>query len=377
MPTLLLTLLSLPLIAQDLPAFRQAASEAQPGDQILLAPGTYRGSLHLSGLRGTQEAPIVLGGGDPADLPVILGSIQISGASHLEVRDLVIDGAAHNGLNIDDAGDYQTPSRSILIRNVEVRNLPAGNHDGIKLSGLASFRVEGCRLAKWGGSGIDMVGCHDGVVSRCTFEHGGDSAVQAKGGSSQIQIVDCTFNDFGQRGVNIGGSTGREFFRPPLASIPAGKRFEAQAITVSRCTFQGGGAPVAFVGVDGAEVSFNTIYHPERWAARILQETRTPDFVPSRHGRFRRNIVVYRSDQWGSGGVNVGDGTEPESFDFSENFWHCSDQPEHRDVLLPGRAERNVYGEDPLLKDPEHGDLQPAANSPATKFGAHAPEEPQ
>jgi hypothetical protein len=375
MATFLLALLSLNLVAHDLESFRRAASEAKPGDQILLAPGTYRGTLHVSDLHGTEEEPIVLGASDPTDPPVIAGNVQISGASHLEIRDLVIDGAEHNGLNIDDAGDYQTPSRSITIRNVEVRNLPAGNHDGIKLSGIDSFRVEECRLSKWGGSGIDMVGCHDGVVSRCTFENGGDNAVQAKGGSTRIRIVDCTFKDFGQRGVNIGGSTGREFFRPPLAGVPEGERFEARAISVSRCTFLGGGAPVAFVGADGAEVSFNTIYHPERWVARILQETRTPDFIPSRNGAFRRNIIVYRSDRWAGGGVNVGDGTQPETFEFSENFWYCSDQPEHRDVKLPGRASGNVFGEDPLLKNPSKGDLTLSAGSPAARFGAHAAEE--
>ena len=324
--------------------------------------------LHLSDLHGTEEQPILLGASDPTDPPVIEGNIQISGASHLEIRDLVIDGAEHNGLNIDDAGDYKTPSRSITIRNVEVRNLPAGNHDGIKLSGIESFRVEECRLSKWGGSGIDMVGCHDGVVSRCTFENGGDNAVQAKGGSTRIRIVDCTFKDFGQRGVNIGGSTGREFFRPPLASVPEGERFEAQAISVSRCTFLGGGAPVAFVGVDGAEVSFNTIYHPERWVARILQETRTPDFIASRqrrlspqHHRLSLRSLGRRRRERGR--------------------WDAArDVRVQRELLVllrptgasrresAGRASGNVFGDDPLMKNPEQGDLTPCAGSPASRF---------
>lgn len=369
-------LLALAVEAHDLAVFRDAASAARPGEQVLLAPGTYRGTLHLSNLQGTEAEPIVLGGSDPANPPVIEGSLQISGASHLEVRDLIIEGPEHNGLNVDDGGDYEQPSRSIVIRNVEVRNLPAGNHDGIKLSGIDSFLVEGCRLSKWGGSGVDMVGCHDGVIASCTFENGGDSAVQAKGGTARITIVDCAFADFGQRGVNIGGSTDREFFRPPLESVPAGERFEAQEIEVNHCTFVGDGAPFAFVGVDGAEVSYNTIYHTGRWVARILQETEAPDFVAARNGVFRRNLVVYHSDQWSEGGVNIGEATLPETFQFNENFWYCADQPEHREVQLPGRASGNVFGADPLLEDPAGGDLTPASGSPAEGvYGAHAAVE--
>jgi hypothetical protein len=85
MATFLLALLSLNLVAHDLESFRRAASEAKPGDQILLAPGTYRGTLHLSDLRGTEEQPILLGASDPTDSPVIDGNVQISGASILKL----------------------------------------------------------------------------------------------------------------------------------------------------------------------------------------------------------------------------------------------------------------------------------------------------
>jgi hypothetical protein len=79
MATFLLALLSLNLVAHDLESFRRAASEAKPGDQILLAPGTYRSMLHFSNLHGTEEEPIVLGVSDPANPPVIAGNVQISG----------------------------------------------------------------------------------------------------------------------------------------------------------------------------------------------------------------------------------------------------------------------------------------------------------
>ena len=75
-------------------------------------------------------------------------------------------------------------------------------------------------------------------------------------------------------------------------------------------TFVGSEAPIAFVGVDGANVRWNTFYRPRKWVARILQETREPGFVPSRRGVFADNLVAYRSDEVTTA-VNVGPETEP------------------------------------------------------------------
>ena len=46
---------------------------------------------------------------------------------------------------------------------------PKGNHDALKMSGVDHFTVRKCHFEAWGGSGIDMVGCHHGVVEDCTF----------------------------------------------------------------------------------------------------------------------------------------------------------------------------------------------------------------
>lgn len=353
--------------------FRQASTDAKPGTTILLEPGNYPGGIALSNLHGTAKAPIVIGAAEPAHPPVFNGggsALQISKVSYLTVRDLTVSGANDNGINVDDGGTYTVPSHHITLRNLRIANLPKGNHDGLKLSGLDDFRVEGCRIEKWGGSAIDMVGCHRGTITGCDFRDGGDSGVQCKGGSAEIRILRCRFTDFGERAVNAGGSTGLPFFRPPIASVPEGKRYEGHAITVSGCTFSGGVTPVAFVGVDGALFSYNTIVNPGRWAFRILQETSTPDFIPSRNGRFERNLVVFRSDQWSAGGVNVGGGTDAPSFRFRENFWLCSDRPQDSKPRLPAPEVGGVYGTDPGLK----ADLSVDVRSPARLFGAHAYE---
>ena len=265
--------------------------------------------------------------------------MQLAEASHVELHDLKFTGASGNGISIDDGGTFETPAHHIVLRNLQISDIgPNGNHDGIKLSGVDDFRIEGCRIERWGigsGSGIDMVGCHRGVIENNTFLHEKDakltgaSGVQAKGGSRDIAIRRNRFENAGQRAINIGGSTGLQFFRPPLNQWPQGEeKYEAKDIRVEGNTFIGGLTPFAFVGVDGAVVRFNTIYRPQRWAMRILQETTEPGFAPSRNGLFFDNIVVFRSEQWIEGGVNIGSKTQPQSFQFARNFWFCEDAPQ-------------------------------------------------
>jgi hypothetical protein len=359
--------------------FRHAISRAEPGTRILLSPGTYGGGFHFSNLHGTSGKPIVIAAADPSNPPVLTGDtgLQLSDPAYVELHDLVISRCSLNGLNIDDGGTYETPARHIVIRGLKVTDIgPTGNRDGIKLSGVVDFRIENCRLERWGigsGSGIDMVGCHRGNITGNTLLHVDTTTatgIQCKGGTSGITIRGNRFEHAGGRAINIGGSTGLEFFRPPLK--PGESHAEAKDITIEGNTFVGGGTPVAFVGVDGAVVRFNTIYHPERWAMRILQETRQPGFVPSRNGVFSHNIVAFRSDRWVEGGVNIGPGTAPESFRFERNWWYCTDQPLHSRPRLPGTEIEGVYGQSPRFKNASAGDFSLEPDSPARDVGAGA-----
>ena len=79
---------------------------------------------------------------------------------------------------------------------------------------------------------------------------------------------------------------------------------------------------------------------------RILQETTEPDFVPSRNGRFERNLIVYQRARVQSV-VNVGGKTEPESFRFRENFWFCEDDPARSKPNLPSAETDGTYGVPP------------------------------
>ena len=115
---------------------------------------------------------------------------------------------------------------------------------------------------------------------------------------------------------------------------------------------------------------FNTIYDPQRWALRILQETQAPEFVPSRRGWFSDNLVAFRSSHWAEGGVNVGPGTAPQTFRFARNWWYCLDEPARSRPRLPVEETGGVYGRAPLFRDAPAGDLRLEPGSPARIAGA-------
>lgn len=349
-----------------------AVSNARAGTKIQIAPGEYRGALTFSNLRGTKAQPVVLEARDANRPPVIAGGrsgIHLRGPAHVELRHLVVQDATGNGLNIDDGGDPENPAHNIVLHQIQVRDIgPKGNRDGIKLSGVGDFLVDNCMVERWGesGSAIDMVGCHNGEIKNCKFKYRGDifgNGVQTKGGSANITIHHCRFENAGGRAVNIGGSTGRDYFRPRDAN------YEARNITVEDCTFIGSMSPIAFVGVDGATVRHNTIYRPTRWMIRILQESQGPEFLPCRNGVFANNIIAFRSDEVRSM-VNVGGGTTPETFQFAANHWYCIDNPQRSNRLgLPTAETNGSYGLNPMFRDPENGDLTLKGQSPVRDAG--------
>ena len=338
----------------------RALAAAKPGTTILIGPGKYRGGLSAGKLAGTKEAPIFVAGADPKDPPVIEGGgsgLHLSSPAHLELRDIVFEKATGNGINFDDGGSSETPAHDIVLKNLMIRDVgPSGNRDGLKLSGVNDFRVEGCRIERWGsgGSAIDMVGCQRGTIHGCTFKEGADQAngVQAKGGSNQIVVERCRFEKAGGRAINIGGSTGLDYFRPKVGD------FEAKEITVQDCEIIGGMSAVAFVGCDGSLVQHNTIYCPTRWALRILQENTDPRFVPSRKGVFRNNLVVFKAAEVRQI-VNSGPGTAPETFEFAGNQWHAFDikADAQRLLRLPAKETGGMYDRAPRFKDAEAGDF--------------------
>jgi len=322
---------------------KEALRAPVAGTTIRIGPGEYSGGWSVSGVAGlTVEAlddkarPVFRGG---------RGGWHFSRCEGLTVRGLVIVGQTINGLNIDDGGERERPVRGVNIENVEVREIgPRGNFDAIKLSGLDEFTVRDGRIEGWAGQGIDMVGCHRGLVTGCEFRgkegFSASAGIQMKGGTSEIVVEKSRFVRAGERPVNMGGSTGMDYFRPP------GARYEARALTVRDCVFEGSLCAAAFVGLDGGEFSGNTILYPEKWVFRILQETKAEGFAPCRNVAVRGNRIVFRRAQVAVE-VNIGAGAAPETFTFAGNTWFAEDRPAASKPKLPVAETDGKYGVDP------------------------------
>jgi hypothetical protein len=238
------------------------------------------------------------------------------------------------------------------------------NNDQLKMSGVDDFEVRNCTFTNGaeGGSGIDMVGCHHGVFTGNTFESQGSNSIQAKGGTQHILIERNLFRDGGQRSVNLGGSTGLEYFRPIDAT------FEAADLQVYSNVFIRSYAPIAYVGCTRVEVVNNTIYDAENWVVRILQETVDETrFISCGDNVFRNNIVYLGSGI--STECNVGPNTRPETFVFSNNLWYNYDDQFYSGPNLPVTDQDCIVGQDPLFADGPNGDFSIPESSPAAGTG--------
>lgn len=360
-----------------------AAARATPGTAVRVLPGTYAGGGFITDLAGTAAAPVWIGGVPGQPRPVIQGGtegLHLTRPRYLVVHDLEVRSATGNGINCDDGGEYANPeaARFVIFRNLDIHDIGGtGNQDGLKLSGLNDYFVLDSSFARCGGamsgSGVDQVGCHRGLIARCAFNDLSANAVQCKGGSEDIEIRWCTIVEAGQRAVNMGGSTGLEFFRPPVSTTAP--NFEAKNIRVVSNIIVGAAAPIAYVGCVDCLVSGNTIITPHNWIIRILQETTstaTHTFLPSQGGRFENNLVYFeRSDL--STYVKIGAGTSPQTFSFSNNLWYAFDNPAASAPSLPVPQTGAVIGQTPRLFDPGSGNYAIGPGSPAAGAGLAAP----
>jgi len=373
---LTITLLVLPVSAKTLRVgndqtykmLAAALSDVKPADTILLYTGVYKGGSIIHHLNGLPGQPITIMGrqGDSVILRGGSEGLMLRSVAYLSIEHILFEQQTSNGCNADDGGVVHEPSHHLVFSKCVFRNIAGtGNNDLLKLSGLDSFAIRDCIFLNGakGGSGIDMVGCHYGVINNCRFENMGSNAIQAKGGSQFIRIERNFFNHCGERTLNLGGSTGLAFFRPVDAT------FEAADLQVYANVIIGSDAPVAYVGCVRVSVVNNTIYQPERWVVRILQENNNPSrFIPCSNNEFRNNIICHGSKV--KTDCNIGAGTDGGSFQFSNNYWfHLQDAGWKGPVGLPVADADAITGSDPLFTNISIHNFTIPFNSPVAGKG--------
>lgn len=345
-----------------------AIAQATAGTRIRIAAGTYGAIGTYSNLRGTASAPIALVGTGA----VVIDTARSAQALHLiDPRFVVIEGitvqnTAPHGINIDDGGDYSTPAEYVVLRNVTFRDIgTGGNNDCLKLSGVDRFYIEGSSFSGCNrGEAIDMVGCHDGVISGNRFFNLPVNGVQTKGGSADVLIHGNRFSDIAQRSINAGGSTGATFYRPSNTTHEA-----ARIQMIANIFERTGSAPVAFVGCDTCVFANNTIVEPGTYLARILEENTT--LGPGANGYFINNIVLLNTIGRGAV-VNVGANTQPATYTFGSNLWFSLDDPGYTGPTLGGGVPAetgSLIQQNPQLD----GNYRPSSTSPAIGVGRTVP----
>jgi hypothetical protein len=345
----------------------EATDIALPGDTIIVHEGTYNGGLYVEDLQGSSSAwiHIIAAPGETVIFDGGGNAWQFTDATYLKISGFIFEHQTGNGVNFDDGGSYETPAHHIVFHNCTFRDISAtGNNDLLKLSGIDSFEIKECLFLNGaaGGSGIDMVGCHDSQIHDNRFENMGSNSIQAKGGCRNIRMERNLFKNGGSRAINLGGSTGLPYFRPLDAP------YEAAELKVYSNIFIGSDAPVAFVGTINTEVVNNTIYLPTKWVLRILQETVDPDrFPPCGNNTFRNNIIYI--DNRVSVECNIGPNTAPETFTFSNNLWFHSENSTWPGPDLPVTDADNIVGDNPLFTAASTEDFTLIEGSPAIGAG--------
>ncbi len=349
---------------RTLDELQASLKRAVPGSRIEIAPGTYRGGIRISNLHGKPGLPIEIVGMDPRNPPVFEGTgegLKASICSYVRFKNIVFRDYPDNGINVDDGGRRQT-SHHIILEDIRIENIgPMGNNDALKMSGVDHFVVRNLHAEGWGGSAVDLVGCHFGVIEQSRFIHKkgcrSGNGIQIKGGSHSVLVQNNHFMDAIGRGVQIGGLTGLKYFRPTAGN------YEARNVIVAGNTFMGGNAPIVWVTSRDSQVHNNLFYMPKGWLGRILQETSDPRFMPCGGGRFEKNVIVLDS---AAGGIfNIGRGTDPRSFILHGNVWNRSESEVKQH--LPAVESGGIYGFHPELRVTPGGGIAPAQDSPVLR----------
>jgi hypothetical protein len=339
----------------------EAAMAATPGTRITMAAGTYTGSQLLTALTGELGRPVAIVGDGEVIFDVGGTGVLLTSPAHVVLENLVIQNGTGFGLQIDDSGGT---AHHIVMRDLVIRNIGSGgNNDCLKLSGVDDFMVLGGELTACSGEAIDMIGCHRGVISGLSIHSTAQSGIGAKGGSAEVLIHGNVFTDVMNRPLNMGGTTGPEFFRPLDATA------EARAIyAVANVFVRPDPSVVVYAGCVACVFANNTIIDPNRWLVRILQESTQPSIERAREGVFANNLVVFDVDAI-TAFVNVGADTMPETFVYDHNLWLARDRDDAwTGPTIEGETD-SLLQANPMLVDLEGGDYHLTAESPAIGAG--------
>ncbi len=333
--------------------FHTAILASGPGDEIVLSPGRYAGRFEFIGKQDLRVRSL-----DPANPGIIDAAgvgegIKMSRVTGIELRDLVVENAAFNGINIDDvAGGIIQTSSDIRLLGLTLRK---GGGNAIKMAGVDNFLIDRAQIVGWAPSdtAIDLVGAHNGLIQRSYLENtnpGSGTGIQTKGGSANVVIRANRLVNANERAIQIGGETGLQFFRPQPPGTVEARGIVAEGNVILHNGNQGQGirAAVSFINTEDGLFRNNVVYRPSLYAVRILRENWQPGFIDTQKGVFKENLFVWNGFDLDDA-VNVGPGTLPKTFVFSGNRFYNAAFPSQSKLPLPTVDATATYGVNPNL----------------------------
>jgi hypothetical protein len=199
-----------------------AAQKLQPGDTLTLRSGDYYQSVTLSGLQGTERAPIVIRGEAGA----------------------VIHAAGREGLLF-----WGQPSSHVVLENLTVKG---AKRAGLIVSGSSHITIRTCRIADNGSWGIqtslsDHVAVEDCDISGSREEHGIYFST-----TDFPAVRNCRIYDNAACGVHLNGDS-----HEGGDGMITGAWIEGNTIFANGTR---GGAAINMDGVEGSVIQNNLVY---------------------------------------------------------------------------------------------------------------------
>ena len=363
----------------------------QPGTAIRIMPGEYNERIARNNLYATEANPIWIGGVPGMERPKMVVNSEfmtISGGSYVIIHDMEVTHtppyqANLHGFNIYSSGDnldnFYNPETThhFVLRGLYIHHI---GDSPVKTAGVNFYWIFDCEVsyAQQGlrGSGsIDNVGSHNVTVAYNYLHNSIGEGIIFKGGSSNVDIHNNLNVNYGSRGVMMGQSTGKEYFRPPLHLVPEDERYEAKNIRTYSNIFIGGATAFAFASSKNCYAVNNTVINPTAHLFRILNNEsgtdpafpRLTDNGAACCGTIANNIFYY-GNLTGQA-VNVGAGTKPETFVARNNLFYNTENPNNKPSFGSVTEENSIFSIDPLFEDAESHNFSLKAESPAIDAG--------
>ena len=326
--------------------------------------------------------------------------------AYIRIQGLSFTNSMLHGLSIDDGGSWSrtTPAHHIVIEDCDF-SYSADTGQGIKLAGVDTFLIKNCTFSEVRDHLLDLVGCHWGTITGCSFENTRStliieygSGIQIKGGSANVLIDKCYFHTPGYAGMHIGQVTGEDYFRPIFSTDDGDGEncdYEVKNIDVYRSIFVDMINPIKWASSVGGGIYNCTFYCPEAYDGSNVTGLAYvynmyafhtygafPDtLVFAKDGEVINNIMSHNSSL---GSLNFvvytqSAQTNPESFLFSYNLWHDTDDPgnlpawDYLATLYGSPQHNNDLSGDPLFVEasPEADtDFMLQSSSPAVAAGS-------